>query len=134
MQNMKVKIQGEFEVICTPIQQPKQQTEQTVIVAVPGKEPDVLPLSMADELFAVFGQQICTEELEDTGLYLEYDSRLVISIDCEQFIIGPVLVYAMDKKHIVSLTPKQIEQVKQALKIRTVVLNDGQSDFLAYRL
>ena len=103
---MKVKIQGEIEVTCTPVEDaPKlQHTGQNVIFAVPGKEADVLPLSMADELFATFSQQICTEELDDTGLYLEYDSRLVIPFDHEQFIIGPVLVYAMDKKHIVSLS------------------------------
>ena len=99
---MKVKIQGEIEVICTPVENaPKlQHTGQNVIFAVPGKEADVLPLSMADELFATFSQQICTDELDDTGLYLEYDSRLVIPFDHEQFIIGPVLVYAMDKKRI----------------------------------
>ena len=133
---MKVKIQGEIEVICTPVEDaPKlQHTGQNVIFAVPGKEADVLPLSMADELFATFSQQICTEELDDTGLYLEYDSRLVIPFDHEQFIIGPVLVYAMDKKRIVSLTPKQIEQAKQALKVRMVVLSDGQCDCSAYRL
>ena len=133
---MKVKIQGEIEVICTPVEDvPKlQHTGQNVIFAVPGKEADVLPLSMADELFATFSQQICTEELDDTGLYLEYDRRLVITFDHEQFIIGSVLVYAMDKKHIVSLTPKQIEQAKQALKVRTVVLSDGQCDCSAYRL
>ena len=86
---MKVKIQGEIEVICTPAEDALklQHTEQNVIFAVPGKEADVLPLSMADELFATFSQQICTEELDDTGLYLEYDSRLVIPFDHEQFII-----------------------------------------------
>lgn len=131
---MKVRIQGELEVICTPVaDSPKlQHTEQNVIFAVPGKEADVLPLSMADELFATFSQQICTEELD--GLYLEYDSRLVIPFDHEQFIIGPVLVYAMEKKCVLSLTPKQIEQAKRALKVRTVLLSDGQFDYSAYRL
>lgn len=133
---MKVRIQGELEVICIPAEEPPklQQTGQNVMFAVPGKEADVLPLSTADELFATFSQQICTEELDDTGLYLEYDSRLVIPFDHEQFIIGPVLVYAMEKKRVLSLTPKQIEQAKQALKVRTVVLSDGQSDYSAYRL
>lgn len=133
---MKVKIQGEIEMICTPVEEPSKlrQTEQNVLFAVPGKDADVLPLSRADELFSTFSQQICTEELDDTGLYMEYDSQLVIPFNHEQFIIGPVLVYAMEKKRMVSLTPKQVEQAKQALKARAVMLSDGRSDCPAYRL
>lgn len=133
---MKVRIQGELEVLCAPVEDATkfQYTEQEVIFAVPGKEVDILPLSMADELFAPCSQRVCTEELNDTGLYLEYDRQRVIPFDHEQFVIGPVLVYAMEKKQVLPLTPQQIEQAKQALKCRTVMLSDGRRNCFAYRL
>lgn len=71
---MKVKIQGEIEVICTPVEDaPKlQHTGQNVIFAVPGKEAGDA-IDFVAQLFGIGTREAAEKIAADFGL--QYDNK-----------------------------------------------------------
>ena len=96
--------------------------ENIVCVIYPERQPEIAMLDECEKLIRGFGMHIRTWNIPGcSGYGLMYDDRKILKVGREQFLIGPVIMYAGNYKNdeIISLDQSEIEMLLKKLEDRT---------------
>ena len=120
---------------CEEPEEEEDDEDVEVIVATPGKDACMKRIEEGEEMVEKFGCHFMVLPVPVCDLMLCCDSRQVLNLGDEKYLVGSAIVYACDKEeNYSSIRTEDAEKVLRFLKQRTVTLCGDSKAFHAYHL
>lgn len=110
-------------------------TDEMFLAAFPGKNMVLLTENELYENYPEYGEFTGYLPIQDGNLLLEYDSRRVMKLGKDKYLLGMAVVSNCGSNGFIdSFSEGQIQNARDELKKRTVTLSTGEEKFSAFKI